>query len=451
MRSRILLAAPLSALILVLGGCQSYERRPLDLESHGNTLRARGLAVESVRAYAERVRVSDDADTATAFDDADGLDLAEAELAALVLNPRLRAARLAARVEAVGAEHAGRWEDPRFEADVLRVLESVDRPWIAGVGIGFTIPLSGRLAAEKAEAAAEARAALAEVRVAEWELLGELREAWYAWSAAEREAELHREYGGRLARLAELATRLADAGEAATLEARLLRIEGRTHGARARAAAARAQERRAAVLRVMGLLPGAPVELLPTLEPVAPADGERLLDHPRVSLARAEYDVAEERLRREVRKQHPDLTIGPAAGWEEGQSRVGLGLGLPIPLLNRNAREIAEAAAERDAKRAAAEAAYEAALHDAAALRAQADAAAEAERVLREEVAPLVDEQLREAEALIAAGEMDVLLLREVLAQSLEAKAQVLEAAMTLARLRSRMRLNQEGTADERR
>ncbi len=441
MRSRAILAVPLSAMLLALGACQSYERRPLDLAGHADAMFGRDVGGEDVRAFADRLhRAAGDA--GGVFDPTDGLSLGEAELAALVLNPRLRAARLAARVPAVGAEHAGRWEDPELRADVVRVLESVEEPWIGRFGVGFTLPLSGRLKAEKAAALAEAEAALHEARLAEWELLVELRETWYRWSAAEREAELHHEYGDRIGRLAEIVGRLAEAGEAGSLEARLLKIQRTTRAAAAASAAARAREQRVELMRLLGLVPDAPVELLPALDaPGLTGDAEPgLLSHPRVALAEAEYRLAEERLQREVRKQYPDLTVGPGYEYEEGQSRVGLGGGLPIPVFNRNRRGIAEAAAARDAQRAEAEAAYEAVLHDVAALRVRLEAAEERVRTLRENVAPLVDEQLREAEALIAAGEMNVLLLHEALSQSLEVKTQVLEAAAALAALRAQLR-----------
>ncbi|HEV7298291.1 MAG TPA: TolC family protein [Tepidisphaeraceae bacterium] len=446
MRSRVCYpAAPVVAICLALGACQPYERRPLDLSSHADGLRTRSVADEGVLAFAERVRSAEAGPANAAFDSSDGLDLREAEIAALVLNPKLRAARLAARVAAVGAEHAGRWDDPQLEADVLRVLESVDEPWLAGAGIGFTIPLSGRLAVEQAQANAEALAALEEARLAEWEVLGELRAAWFEWSAAGRRAELYREYGEQLRRTGDAVERLAAAGEVQPLEARLLGIERRAQALEATAATARAREGRHRIARLLGVLPSAPLELHPALEAPELAisdvdDAQAVLAHPRVALARAEYEVAEERMRREVRKQYPDLTIGPVYEHEEGQSRLGLGLGLPLPVFNRNRRGIAEAAAERDAARAEAEAAYEAALHDAAELRLRLDAATARLRALRDEVAPLVDEQVREAEALVAAGEVDVSLLREMLSMALETKVQLLDAAAEEAMVRSQLR-----------
>lgn len=444
MRSRVRSSTLTLAICFAVGACQPYERRPLDLTSHAHALRARNVADESVRAFAERVRASGADATGAPFEPTDGLTLDEAEIAALVLNPRLRAARLAARVPAVGAAHAGRWDDPQFEADVLRVLESVDRPWLTSVGVGFTIPLSGRLAAERDEAWAEASAAMEEAWVAEWELLTDLRSVWFAWSAAERKAKLHRDFADRLQRMSDVVERLAAAGEAQPLEARLLSIERRSQALEADLAAARGRELRLRVVRLLGVSPAAPIELRPALEAPAPPgdvtdDERRVIGHPRVALARAEYQVAEQRLRRELRKQYPDLTVGPVYEHEEGQSRVGLGLGLPIPAFNRNRREIAEAEAERDVKRAEAEAAYEAALQDAADLRLQLDTATARSRALREEIAPLVDEQVREAEALVAAGEVDVLLLRETMSRALETKAQLLDAAAEEATLRSRL------------
>ena len=45
------------------------------------------------------------------------------------------------------AENAGRWADPIFTVDALRVIEATSKPWLAAAGLAFTIPISGRLGA----------------------------------------------------------------------------------------------------------------------------------------------------------------------------------------------------------------------------------------------------------------------------------------------------------------
>src|SRR5690606_28099797 len=111
-------------------------------------------------------------------------------------------------------------------------------------------------------------------------------------------------------------------------------------------------------------------------------------------LAAARYHAAEERLRLEVRKQYPDITLGPVYGNEEGMDRLGVGFSVPIPILNANRRGIAEANAARDAARAE----WEQAVQEASSALAQAEAAIAATRqrvtTLQETVAPLANQQI---------------------------------------------------------
>ena len=82
------------------------------------------------------------------------------------------------------------------------------------------------------------------------------------------------------------------------------------------------------------------------------------LGQARLARLRAEYRAAEETLRREVREQYPDLTIGPAAELDRGDALLGVSISLPIPILNANRQGIARAHASREVARAAFETAY---------------------------------------------------------------------------------------------
>ena len=152
------LAAPLGAAIILgaLAGCATYQADPLDLPAHRAAWQTRTAGDESVRAFAQRLET--ESPGAVAFDPDDGLSVREGELVALVYNPDLRVARLHAGVAAADADHAGRWDDPGLSFDVMRITESVANPWIVAGGLSVTVPISGRLAAERARAdAADAR------------------------------------------------------------------------------------------------------------------------------------------------------------------------------------------------------------------------------------------------------------------------------------------------------
>jgi len=186
---------------------------------------------------------------------------------------------------------------------------------------------------------------------------------------------------------------MEQAGEVARTEARLFRIE---RGTRLTELAGLESQVRSAELnlkQLMGLSPEAPVVFhasgigpavsASSLEPDA---GTSPIEEcsPLMQVIVAEYEAAEKSLELEVRRQYPDLQIGPGYGNEDGQNELLLGVNLPIPILNGNRRGIAEARAQRDVARAAAEATLEQLVADLHAARIRFDAASQSRLLLIE-------------------------------------------------------------------
>jgi len=420
--------------VVLLVGCETYTARPLDLAAHREAWRARSPGDEGVAAFAARL-ARDEGAGGGAFDVADGLSLREGEAVALFFNPDLRLARVRAEGAAASAEFAGLWEDPELGVDAERVIESVPDPWVVGATIGITIPVSGRLGVEKSRADAEHGAALRRLAAEEWATRVALRSAWLEWSAQVVRAELGRELLGRLEGVVSVAERLETAGELSRTEARLFRIERSMRRSEQRAAEAAERELGLALRALMGLAPGAPVELVPAplaFEPAA-AGGEIGERNPTLAALRAEYAAAEEGLRLAIREQYPDITIGPGFGVDEGDERVLLGVSLPVPLWNRNRRAIAEAGAERELARAAFETEYERVAAAVAAAEARREAAREQREALEAEIVPMVEEQDAENVRIAELGEVDTLLLLESLTRLYETKTALIDGRLAEA------------------
>jgi cobalt-zinc-cadmium efflux system outer membrane protein len=419
---------------LVLSGCRSYQPQPLEPEEHRRQWLERSPHSESVQAFARRLAARDV--TASDYDPSDGVNLAEAEVIALVFNPDLRLARLRAGVAHATAEHAGRWDDPELSLDVLRITESVSNPWVVSPGLAFTIPISGRLGVEKSRADAALRTELTRVAEAEWRIRHEVRQAWLTWSAAVSQAEETRRLIESMQALTESTTRLAEAGELPRTEAALFVIERAQRQQQLRrldgeAAAAEQQ------LRVMlGLSPHAPLELVCSLEVSEPMEID--CDSASVDLEllrlREEYQVAEHALHLEIRKQYPDLTIGPQYESDEGQSKIGFLAAVPIPVLNANRRGIAEAAAARELARAAFETAVERREAALAVARAREQALRAEHEELVSIVAPLIDRQVADAVRFVELGEGGGLVLLESLIRSHDMKLNMIDLRRDLAR-----------------
>lgn len=408
--------ATLSSAAMMLAGCHRYQSKPLDLASHRSAWLSRTPGDEPVRLFAERLAEYGEP---LAFDLSDGLSLSEGEVVALVYNPDLRLARLRAGVASASAEHAGLWQDPQFGVDFLTVTESASNPFLITPGLSFTIPISGRLEAEKARADAAFAAELTHVAEQEWQTRMAVRRAWVNWSAAKLKAEQTERLLASIESLIDSTARLADAGEIIRTEAALFTIERASQRQvllRFRGEAAEAEQE---LRTLLGLSPFAPLELVPSVVVGVDSDGftPKAAADQSLTLARlrVEYEVAEQTLRREVREQYPDLTIGPLAEFDQGNTLLGFSLSLPIPLLNANKQGIAEAHAERDLARATFETTYERLVGSLAAAHARLDTLREQRGVIESDIVPLVDRQLADAQNLLQLGEGGSLVLLESL------------------------------------
>jgi outer membrane protein TolC len=430
--SRPVSIAALGATTL-LAGCQSYEPRPLDPTAHREAWLARTPADDSVRAFAVRLAAAGDA-SAASFDPGDGLGPDEGEVVALVFNPDLRLARLRAGVAAATAEHAGRWDDPELAIDVLRITESVSHPWVITPGLAFTIPVSGRLEAEQDRADAALRVELERIAESEWRTRYDVRRAWLVWSAAHlRIAEIE-DLIESMDALVASTRRLAESGEMVRTEAALFAIEQmqRRHELRRlRGDLAEAEQR---LRSLLGLSPEAPVSFLPALDagpPLDPAAADILVDrHPSLARLREAYEVAEHTLRREIRKQYPDLTLGPLYEYDQGQSRIGFLGAIPLPVLNANEQGIAEARAARELARAAFESEYERLVGAMAAARARAASLRDEREQIVAHMVPLVDRQLGDARRLLELGEGGGLVLLESLVRAHKTKMSLIDVRL---------------------
>jgi outer membrane protein, heavy metal efflux system len=433
-------AAALSVLVAGmlsgLTGCESYERKPLDLDATRTAWLSRSPEDPTVREFAAALDRADGGSQAEGFDPSNGLSLVEAEAVVLVFNPDLRQARLEANVTRATAAHAGLWQDPALGVDLERIVSGAGgaNPWVAGSTIGITIPISGRLEAEKARAGADLAAELDRVAAKEWATRSALRELWVEWSAARVRAEVTEELIARLRDVASLADRQEKSGSMTRIDARLFRVELAGREADLIAMAARVKELELQLRAMLGLAPETALTLVPSVTFAArttSADELRpLLDssNPELAAVRAEYEVAEQSLRTEVRKQYPDLTIGPGYGTDQGDNRVLLGLSLPIPLWNRNQQGVAQASAEREVARGRFETTYEH-LASKLAIALTRFAAGKAQRAIVESsVVPLADEQEADVRRVAALGRVDPLLLLESLKTQYAAKVRLVDA-----------------------
>ncbi len=433
------LAVPLAGLlILAAGGCQTYERKPVKLAEHHAAFLERTPESAEVRAFAEKLAARE-AERASVpsgtFDPKNGIDCTEAEVIALVFNADLRIARLRAGVTEADAANAGLWEDPTIGVDIARIIESTPEPWKVFTSVGITLPISGRLEIEKQRAHAEHGAELARVAQQEWAVRMDVRRAWHARAALETQVVATRAFLDRVDQILVVVDKMEKAGEMARTEGRLFRIERATKSSELAFLESRTHESDLLLRQLMGLSPDAALQFASTGFPLAASHdvqtelSELTERSPALLVAMAEYDAAEIAMELAIRKQYPDLQIGPGYGRDNGKDQALLAVSVPIPLLNANKREIAEARAKREVARAHVEATLERSVTAVRSAEIRLAATVRRRAMLRDEIVPLVDAQYTDAREVARLGEVNSLVLLESLARQHEAKVGLIEAA----------------------
>lgn len=453
--------------LLLASGCQHHARAPLELNQYLTEMESRAVGLGSIEEWAATLTLPRDV-SLDDWDPADGLTLTAAKAVALAYNSAVRCARQEREHAVSVARVAGRWEDPelgvsggqkRTEAGSRaaefsvepdpgaplassysfrrEVERTIDRAWIREGSLSITLPTSGRLQAERALSGSVVEAAERALAETKWRTLTDLQDAWLVWSAEQERLATLEEHLEALGVFVRIAEALREAGELIPADARLFAIEY------ARLAAEHAERKHLAaalrldVLHRMGLLPDAPVTLVPALSVVdagldeLPSAEAIVASHPQMARVRADYEIAEEALRVELRRQYPDITLSPAYSDERAETALTLGLGFPLPVWNANRRGIAEALAARERARAAVESALEEILRDVAQAQQRFEGAHAHWRSLREEIAPMVDTQVAEVEAMLRLGEIELMMIHQTLDQALVTKRTLIDTHLT--------------------
>lgn len=418
--------AAASSAILLLAGCQTFESKPLSLSAHDQKWRAQGPSDEKVHTFAKRLAKTPSG--ATVFDPSNGISIDEGKMIALVYNPDLRVTRLKAGVAKAVADHAGLWDDPELSLDVLKITENVPDSWIVGSSLAFTLPLSGRLSAEKRLAEASMYAELDRVAESEWQVTNDLQKVWVEWSALHTELKQTRTILETLSSIVKSTSLLAEQGEIPKTEAGLFTLEQTSRRVELKRLEGEVNAQEQEIRSLLGISPGASIRLVPLLAVASwqPSEDRLRYNNPTINRLRREYEVSERTLIREIRKQYPDLVLGPQAESDEGQSRIGFIGAIPLPILNANKGGIAKARAERQVAQAAFETEYERKVGKLAALRVRLRGIQAQQSSIEKDLIPMVDRQASDARNLVELGEGGSLVLLESLVRAHEAKLKII-------------------------
>jgi outer membrane protein TolC len=428
LHSKVALAAALTVTVV---GCRSHEPKPLALDDAQRAFLARAVTADSLASFsgglAQRARDG-------RFDLSDGISLAEAEAIAIVFNRDLRLARAAAGVTQATAENAGLWRDPTLGVNLAQILSGAMSGDLEAIfSVGFTVPLTGRLEAERARAAADLHAELTRVAAEEWRVACDVRRAWARRAALEAELAAARDVLERVGQVVAVVDRLEAAGEIARIEARLFRIEDAKLRAQAAAIEAGLVLATRDVESLLGLPPAIDRRFAGGFSDGIEESRSELLARavrtsPAVALAAAQHESSERRLAQEIRQTWPDVEVAPGFGEQNGDRQATVGIGVTLPVFNGNRRAIAEAEAARALARVRAESELERVLGEIVAADERRLAAIARRDSIERTLAPMVDTQYAEAREVARLGEVNTLVLLESLKQQLDAKRELIAA-----------------------
>ena len=318
---------------LALAACTLYTPNPLDLQSD--------------TAAWQKVSASMCGETSR-------MSLNKLHEIGLLLNPELNHARLNYARSSAVAEFAGLWEDPSISAEVkqVRELDVTNR----GIGLGLTLPVTGLpgLAEKVAECYKEADYLTMQAR--EREYLVQLDSLRYQVMATHAKMHLMQARVKQMTEEQQSAQRMHELGEMEFADFQVICRRLNDGQKELQEMEQLHLEQHLQMVKLLGLHPDTRgVELeghLPHSIPSAvsaPAE-EKLLSHPAIKAAMAAHDTSEAELKLEIRKQYPELSVSPGFEHEDGNSKIGLGVGITLPLWNRNQQGIAQATAERSIK-----------------------------------------------------------------------------------------------------
>lgn len=317
-------------LALFLIGCKSYQSSPIDWQA------------EFEKASTNKVTIS---------------SVEDARVLSLVGNRELNKLRLKAANSAAVAKEYGWWEDPELDFDLMRIIDSSDHPVLGGASLAFTIPLSGALEKEQDASKLYAKADVSRILAKEREISAQACKSAVRIAMLIERQRLLKDFDNdiRIVRARENVEKLHKAGEITSSQ--LASVHRAIHSYRHSLMDVKRELalEKTNFLDICGLVPTAQLEVL--FEPKATKQGDlsiepmSFINHPEVEARLLSLGATEKQLEAEIRRQYPDLKLGPSYVNEEGLDRIGLVAGVTLPLWNRNRKAIAEATAQRDEAR----------------------------------------------------------------------------------------------------
>jgi len=280
----------------------------------------------------------------------------ELTLVAFYYHPQLDVARAQWQLAQAGKVSAGQKPNPGISSGAEHHSKANGvSPWTLSFSLGFPIETGDKRAIRMARADSLSEAARIDIGQTAWLIRSRLRKLFDDYAATTRQAHLlAREVTLRNEIVLMLQHRL-DAGMVSDIELTNVRLQLQ----KAQQALAVEQGKLPGIKAAIADAIGLPAQAIESVQldtattalaalPDAALQQTALTNRLDIRAALLRYDAAESRLKLEIAKQYPDITLSPGYSFDQGDNRWSLGLSTVLTLLNKNEGAIAEASAQRE-------------------------------------------------------------------------------------------------------
>lgn len=353
-RKRVLQYLISALAMMVVSACVSYVPRTVSVSASAHELVARSLSSPGLHDFVLQNITDPPPQWPPATWSPELL-----ELAAFYFQPRLEVARSQWHVARAASVRAAERPNPSFTAGLERKSGSRSiSPWVTTLSLDIPVETAGKRRERMKAAMEESAATAADLEQVVWDTRHSVRLALLDLVIARARKVSFAEQRAILDDIVSIYERRVIAGAAASPELAKAKIDAASAGSAAMLAEADEGDALARLSAAIGVpmeqirnVAIAPPSLEPASPPVPPLPRLRelaLLGRPDIIASAARYRAADSAYRLEIRRQYPDLHIGPGLGWDQGAFKWAAAATLEIPLFNRHTGAIAEAYARRE-------------------------------------------------------------------------------------------------------
>ncbi|MGC8561164.1 MAG: TolC family protein [Phycisphaerae bacterium] len=335
-----------------IAGCAQYHSRPLKLQATLNHYWQRSFLSPPIESYARRYGGPSPKDFPHRW------SLNELSVVAWHWNPTIAVLQARLREQKGIVTQASLPPNPTIQFRPRYSAKVLGNPWTLGFTFNIPIETAGKIQDKVRQEKAILAARGWDILNAAWRIRVSLRNDIINWAYRRRIARLKQELAQREKSLYTLITARFAGGAIARTQLARIRLQDQ----RALIAADQALAKKtigldriaaqlqipAARLRQIHLVQNS-LRFLPAPKRLKLSENLRLAMANRLDVYAliCRYDAAQQNLKYQIAKQYPNIHLGPGYEYNRGIDRYGFGIGVALPIFDRNQGNIAAAIAKR--------------------------------------------------------------------------------------------------------